>query len=270
MENQIKIDVAHVLKTRAPKTKVPRFVVNYLRRIVHEDEFNQFFSENPGLKNLEFIEAAFKYLGMSVSIEGKENLPPKDGSYIFACNHPLGGLDGIAAGYIIGKEYDGKVRFFSNDLLMFLKPMKEMFVPVNKFGTQAKGHAELMRQLYESENHLVTFPAGMCSRKVRGKIVDLEWKKNFITKAVQYKRDVVPVYFEGRNSNFFYALANVRKFLRIKFNIEMMYLPDEMFKQRGKHFTLKIGKPIPWQTFDKTKSQAEWAEWVKQVVYKMS
>ena len=89
MENQIKIDVAHVLKTRAPKTKVPRFVVNYLRRIVHEDEFNQFFSENPGLKNLEFIEAAFKYLGMSVSIEGKENLPPKDGSYIFACNHPL-------------------------------------------------------------------------------------------------------------------------------------------------------------------------------------
>jgi putative hemolysin len=127
-----------------------------------------------------------------------------------------------------------------------------------------------MRQLYESENHLVTFPAGMCSRKVKGKIVDLEWKKNFITKAVQYKRDVVPVYFEGRNSNFFYALANVRKFLKIKFNIEMMYLPDEMFKQRGKHFTLKIGKPIPWQTFDKTKSQAEWAEWVKQVVYKMS
>jgi putative hemolysin len=105
---------------------------------------------------------------------------------------------------------------------------------------------------------------------VKGKIVDLEWKKNFITKAVQYKRDVVPVYFEGRNSNFFYALANVRKFLRIKFNIEMMYLPDEMFKQRGKHFTLKIGKPIPWETFDKTKSQAEWAEWVKQVVYKMS
>ena len=119
----------------------------------------------------------------------------------------------------LAKEYDGKVRFFSNDLLMFLKPMKEMFVPVNKFGTQAKGHAELMQQLYESENHLVTFPAGMCSRKVRGKIVDLEWKKNFITKAVQYKRDVVPVYFEGRNSNFFYALANVRKFLKIKFNI---------------------------------------------------
>ncbi|MCE5331588.1 MAG: 1-acyl-sn-glycerol-3-phosphate acyltransferase [Bacteroidales bacterium] len=266
----IKIDIAHILKTRAPKSKVPKFIVNYLRRIVHEEELNQFFYENPDLKNLDFIEAAFKYLKMSVSIEGKENLPPKDGRYIFACNHPLGGLDGIAAGYLIGKEYDGKVRFFSNDLLIFLHPMKEMFIPVNKFGNQAKGHAEMMQQLYESDNHLVTFPAGMCSRKVKGKVVDLEWKKNFITKSVQYQRDVVPVYFEGRNSNFFYNLAKIRKFLGIKFNVEMMYLPDEMFKQRGKHFTLKIGKPIPWQTFDKKKSQAEWAVWVKDKVYKMA
>ncbi len=266
----IKIDVAHVLKTRAPKTKVPKFIVNYLRRIVHEDEFNEFFKEYPDKKNLEFIEAAFNYMNIKVSIEGKENLPPKDGRYIFACNHPLGGLDGIAAGYLIGREYDGKVRFFSNDLLLFLHPMKDMFVPVNKFGGQAKGHATMMQELYESENHLVTFPAGMCSRKVNGKIVDLEWKKNFITKAIQYQRDVVPIYFEGRNSNFFYNLARIRKFLGIKFNIEMMYLPNEMFKQRNQHFTLKIGKPIPWETFDKQKTQAEWAEWVKNTVYQMA
>jgi putative hemolysin len=266
----IKIDVAGVLKARASKTKVPRFIVNYLRRIVHEDEFNQFFRENPGLKNLDFIEAAFKYMDMSVNVEGRENLPPKDGRYIFACNHPLGGLDGIATGFLIGREYDGKVKFFSNDLMMNLHPMKDMFIPVNKFGAQAKGHAEMMQQLYESENHLVTFPAGMCSRKTKGKICDLEWKKNFITKAVQYQRDVVPIYFEGRNSNFFYNLANLRKFLGIKFNIEMMYLPDEMFKQKGKHFTVRIGKPIPWQAFDKSKSHAQWAQWVKDIVYKMA
>jgi putative hemolysin len=267
--NIIKIDVASVLKTRASKTKVPKFLVNYLRRIVHEDEFNQFFKENPDLKNLDFIEAAFNYLGIKLKVEGEENLPPKDGRYIFASNHPLGGLDGIATGYVIGKHYDGRVRFFSNDLMMFLTPMKEMFIPVNKFGNQAKGHAEMMQQLYESENNLVTYPAGMCSRKTKGEICDLEWKKNFITKAVEYKRDVIPVYFNGRNSNFFYNLANLRKFLGIKFNIEMMYLPDEMFKQRNKQFTIKIGKPIPWQTFDKSKSHAKWAEWVKEVVYKL-
>ena len=269
-DNIIKIDVAGVLKSRASKTKVPKFLVNYLRRIVHEDEFNQFFRENPYLKNLDFIEAAFKYLDMSVKIEGRENLPPKDGRYIFASNHPLGGLDGIATGYLIGKEYDGKVRFFSNDLMMNLHPMKDMFVPVNKVGSQSKEHAAMMQQLYDSDDHLITFPAGMCSRKINGKICDLEWKKNFITKAVQHKRDVVPIYFKGRNSNFFYNLAKLRKFLGLKFNVEMMYLPDEMFKQKGKSFTIRIGKPIPWQTFDKSKSQADWAQWVKDIVYKMA
>lgn len=266
----IKIDVAGIVNKRASKTKVPKFLVNYLRKIVHEDELNEFFKENPGIKNLEFIDAALKYMDLTVNLEGKENLPPKDNQYIFACNHPLGGLDGIAAGYVIGKEYDGKVRFFSNDLLMNLTPMSEMFVPVNKFGGQLKEHAEKMRELYESDDQLVTFPAGMCSRRVNGKITDLEWKKSFITKAIQHKRDVVPIYFEGQNSSFFYHLANLRKFFRIKFNIEMMYLPDEMFKQRGKYFTIRIGKPIPWETFDKTKTHAEWAQWVKEIVYKMA
>ena len=268
-EKVIKIDIAKVLKHKAPKTRVPKFIVNYLRRIVHEDEFNRFFKENPDLKNLDFIEAAFKYLEVTTNIEGTENLPPKGGRYIFASNHPLGGLDGIATGYLLGKEYEGKVRFFSNDLMMNLHPMRELFVPVNKTGAQSKDHAEMMQQLYESDNHLVTYPAGMCSRKINGKIIDLEWKKNFISKAIQYQRDVVPIYFEGRNSNFFYNLAKVRKFLGIKLNIEMMYLADEMFKQKGNRFTIRIGKPIPWQTFDKSKSQAHWAEWVKEIVYSM-
>lgn len=267
--NILKIDVAGVLKARAPKTKVPKFIVNYLKKIAHEDDLNIFFGKNPDLRNLDFIEGALKYMDITYDLIGEENMPPKGNRYIFASNHPLGGLDGIVTGYIVGKHYDGKVRFFSNDLLMNLTPMKEMFVPVNKFGGQSREHAELMKQLYESDNNLVTYPAGVCSRKQNGKICDLEWKKNFITKAVEYQRDVVPVYFEGRNSSFFYNLANLRKFLKIKFNIEMMYLADELFKQKGKHFTIKFGQPIPWQTFDKSKSQAEWAQWVKDIVYNM-
>lgn len=269
-EKIIRIDIASLLKKKAPNTKVPEFLVNYLKKIVHEDEFNRFFSQYPDLKNLDFIEAAFNYLEITIKTDGIENLPPKGGRYIFASNHPLGGLDGIATGYIIGKKYDGKVRFFSNDIMMNLHPMKEMFVPVNKTGAQCKEHAELMQKLYESDNHLVTYPAGLCSRKMKGKICDLEWKKNFISKAVDYQRDVVPIYFEGRNSNFFYNLANLRKFFRIKINIEMLYLSDEMFKQKGKTFTIRIGKPISWQTFDKSKTQAEWAQWVKNIVYKMA
>ena len=147
--------------------------------------------------------------------------------------------------------------------------MHEMFIPVNKVGNQNKNHATMMQELYESENNLLTYPAGMCSRKIKGKIVDLEWKKNFISKAIEYQRDVVPIYFEGRNSNFFYNLANLRKFFKIKLNIEMLYLVNEMFKKKGAHFTIRIGKPIAWQTFDKSKGLTEWAAWVKEIVYKM-
>ena len=172
-------------------------------------------------------------------------------------------------GYLLGKEYEGKVKFFSNDLLMNVHPIRDLFVPVNKTGAQSKTHAEMMERLYHSENHLITYPAGMCSRKINGEIMDLEWKKNFVKKSIEYQRDVVPVYFEGRNSNFFYRLANIRKFLGLKFNVEMLYLSDEMFRQKGNHFTVRIGKPVAWQTFDKSKTQAEWAEWMKVKVYSM-
>ncbi len=264
-----KIDVAKVLKTKAPKTRVPKLIINLLRRIVHEEQFNQLFEDNYGVKNLNFIEKSLEMFGITSSIKGKENLPPKSGNYIFASNHPLGGLDGLAIGLLIGREYDGKVKLFTNDLLMYVEPLNELFIPVNKVGSQGKSHAESFQNFFDSDNHLITFPAGMCSRKLNGKIVDLEWKKNFISKAIQYQRDIVPVYFEGRNSRFFYYLANLRKFLGIKLNIEMLFLPDEMFKQKGNHFIIKIGKTIPWQTFDKSKSQLQWAQWVKEIVYKI-
>lgn len=268
-EGIIKIDIDKVVKQRAKDKKVSKFIVNYLKRIAHQDEINQFFEDNPGVKNMDFIEAGLKFMKISTEIKGKENLPPKDGRYIFASNHPLGGLDGLATGMLIGREYEGKVRFFSNDLLTNLEPLKEMFIPVNKLGSQSRHHVKMMDELYNSDNHLVTFPAGMCSRKINGKVMDPEWKKNFIAKAVQYQRDVVPIYFEGRNSTFFYNLARLRKFFGIKFNIEMMYLADEMFKQKGSKFSITIGKAIPWQTFDKSKTQTEWAAWVKEIVYSL-
>jgi len=268
-ENIINIDVAKVLKSKAPKARVPKFVVNYLRRIIHEKDFNKLFKDNASVKNLKFIEASLQMFNITASLENKEDLPDPNKKYIFASNHPLGGLDGLTIGLLLGNEYEGKVRLFTNDLLMYVHPLEEMFIPVNKVGSQGKTHAETLQNFFNSDNHLITFPAGMCSRKINGKIMDLEWKKSFISKAIQHQRDIVPIYFEGRNSNFFYNLAKIRKFLGIKVNVEMLYLADEMFKQKGNHFKITIGKPIPWQTFNKTKTQTQWAQWVKEIVYKM-
>lgn len=261
-----KIDVEHMLKTKAPNKKVPKFLVRYLKRIVHQDEFNEVLQATSHLKNVEFVEAALDELEITTTVEGKENLPPQDGRYIFVSNHPLGGLDGMIIGMLIGREYEKPVRYIANDLLMFLKPMEDMFVPVNKFGpSMTRENARIMNEVYASDDSVVTFPSGICARKVKGKVCELDWKKNFISKAIEHKRDVVPMFFVGENSRFFYNLAKIRKFFRIKFNIEMMYLADEMYKQKGNHFTLKIGEPIPWQTFDRSKTHAEWAEWVRAI-----
>jgi len=178
-------------------------------------------------------------------------------------------LDGICLSAVIGSRFEGRIKYPVNDLLLYLSNLKSIFVPINKHGTQGKDNARMLEEAFASDDQIITFPAGLCSRKIGGKIQDLEWKKSFIQKAVQYKRDIVPVYFDGKNSNFFYNLARIRKALGIKMNYEMIYLPDEMFRSKHKTFRIYFGKPIPWQTFDNSKKPAEWAEWIKNKVYKL-
>lgn len=262
------IDLKEILAQKAPSAarKIPGFIVNYLIRTVHQDELNDILTRYHDKQGVAFMRELIGYFDLTLNLVNEKNIPA-GGRYIFASNHPLGGLDGICLSAVIGTRYDGKIRYFVNDLLLYLSNLKSIFVPVNKHGSQGKKNARLMDEAYASENQIVTFPAGICSRKQNGKIEDPEWKKSFIQKAVEYKRDIVPVYFEGRNSNFFYRLANIRKAFGIKMNYEMIYLPDEMFRSKHKTFSIYFGEPIPWQTFDNSRKPAEWAEWVKNIVY---
>jgi len=263
------LDLEEVLKAKVSNRKIPKFIIRYLNKIVHVDEVNHIFKTYAGFKNLDFIERLLDYFQITYTVEGLENFPKDDNRCIFASNHPLGGMDGIVLAYVLGKECDGKLRLLTNDVLLFIEQLCELFIPVNKVGMQGKENAEKLNEFYESDDNLITFPSGKCSRKTKGEIIDPEWKKNFIAKAVQHKRDIIPIYFEGRNSNFFYNLASIRTKLGIKMNLEMLYLADELFKQRNAHFTIKIGKSVPWQTFDKSKSLLQWAEQLKETVYKM-
>lgn len=264
-----KIDIDEVIRQKAPNKKIPKLIVNYLKRIAHQENLNKYFQSVSEQKGIPFIDSTLKKFGVSVEVSGEENLPPKEGKYIFVSNHPLGGLDGVTLGKVIGNHYDGKVKFFANDFLMYVDQLKEMFIPINKVGAQSKDISKAIDAFFESDNHLITFPAGACSRKIHGEIKDFEWKKTFVMKAIQYQRDVIPIHFEAKNSKFFYNLANWRTKLGIKVNIEMLYLVNEMYKQNGNVFKVKIGKPIPYQTFDKTKNPAEWANWVREKVYAM-
>ena len=267
------IDIDSILKEKmGPKVKwVPRPLVAWLKRIVHQDEVNRFLWESRDKVGTPWLEACVEYLQMTLQVEGKENLPdPADGKlYTFVSNHPLGGEDGVALGAIIGRHYDSRFRYLVNDLLMNLPGLAPLCIPINKTGHQARNFPAIVKAGFESQNHMLMYPAGLCSRKRNGVIRDIPWSKTFIVKSVEYQRDIVPIHFSGENSKFFYRLANFSdRFL--PFNLAMLFLVDEMYKNVGKTFRVTIGKPIPWQTFDKSKTPLEWAQFVQDKVYSLS
>ena len=267
------IDIDNILRDKmGSKAKyVPQPAVAWLKRIVHQDEVNKFLWESRDKTGVDWLEECVRYLDMTLEVEGIENLPPKDDGrlYTFVSNHPLGGQDGVALGAIIGRHYDGRFRYLVNDLLMNLPGLAPLCIPINKTGSQGCNFPQTVESGFQSDNHILMFPAGLCSRRKGGVIRDLPWKKTFVGKSVQYRRDVVPIHFGGRNSDFFYRLANVSDKYMKKVNIAMLFLADEMYKNVHKTFRVAIGKPIPWQTFDKSRTPAEWAQYVKDRVYEL-
>lgn len=267
------IDIEKILQSKMGKKArfVPAFAVRWLKRIVHEDEVNAFLWESRNLTGTEWLKACVRYLDMTIHIEGRNNLPDKDDGklYTFVSNHPLGGEDGVALGAIIGEHYDGRFRYLVNDLLLNLPGLRPVSIGINKTGRQSRDFPRMVEAGFQSDNHMLMFPAGLNSRKKNGVIHDLPWKKTFISKSVEYHRDVVPIYFSGRNSERFYRIANWQKKLHLKVNIAMLFLVDEMYRNVHKTFTIKIGKPIPWQTFDKSRTPVQWAQWVEDKVYEL-
>ncbi len=268
-EKELKVDLEEVIRSKNPKLLkvLPGFVIRYVKRVIHQDDLNQIIFNLKDLYNLDYVNQGLRELGASYTVEGLENIPD-NGRFIFAGNHPLGGLDGLVLMSAVGRKFSN-VKFIVNDLLLNLKNMDGIFVPVNKHGRQSTDYAKRIDDTYKSDGQILYFPAGLCSRKIKGKIIDLEWQRNFINKAIEYKRDIIPFYFEARNTNFFYNLANFRKKLGIKANLEMFYLVDEMFKQRSKRIHLIFGKPVPYTFFDGSKSKRQWADYIRGEVYSL-
>lgn len=267
------IDIEKILESKVGSKVglLPGFAVSWLKRILHEDEVNRFLWESRHLSGTEWLTECVRYLDMTLQIDGMENLPPKDDGrlYTFVSNHPLGGIDGVALGSVIGNFYDSRFRYLVNDLLLNLPGLKPLCIGINKTGKQSRNFPAMVEAGFQSNHHILMFPAGLCSRRIEGKIHDLPWKKTFVSKSVEYQRDVVPIRFDGQNSDRFYRIANLCKALHLKFNVAMLFLVDEMYRNVHKSFRITIGKPIPWQTFDKSKSMVSWAKYVEDKVYEL-
>lgn len=262
------INIEKVFREKSPNGArfIPGFVFRYLRKKIHEKEINSFLYDNQEISGVDFVDMLTREFGAIIKVTGMENLPAT-GRAIVASNHPLGGLDGVVLMHVVGRKRKDFI-FPVNDLLLFLPPLKPLFIPINKHGSNQE-NLQILDDSFKSDKLILYFPAGLVSRKQNGKIEDLEWKKTFISKAVKYKRDIIPTFIDGANSNFFYNLANLRKKLGLKANIEMLFLPDEMFKQFDKTIHITFGAPIPHETFDKRHNYMKWANIVKRYVYSM-
>lgn len=267
------IDIEEIFRKKF-NGKAPKFLTKALKRLIHQDFINDYLRQ--GHEGVEFCENAIKYLNVKIEVEGLENLPESpDARFTFVSNHPLGGVDGIALAGIIGRKYDGRIKLMVNDFLMHLGGLAPLCIPVNAkirkkgegIGTQNRDLPRLTNEIFASDNQVLMFPAGLCSRKKDGRIQDLVWSKVFVAKSVEYHRDIVPVHFIGENSRRFYRVASLSSALRLRFNIAMAFLPDELYRAQGKTFRIVFGKPIPWQSFDRSRTPKEWAQEVRAAVY---
>jgi putative hemolysin len=264
------LDVEKSFKEKSPKLGkfLPGFVFSYLRKIVHEKELNKLLYDNKEELGFDFIDAALENAGTVLGIKGLENIS-EEGRFIVSANHPLGGLDGIALMKAVGTKRKDII-FPVNDLLMAVPNFDNLFIPINKHGSNAE-NIKIINDTFDSEKIMLYFPAGLVSRKQdNGEIRDLEWKTTFISRSIKHKRDIIPTYVDGNNSKFFYNLSFWRKKLGIKANLEMLFLVNEMYKQKGKPINIVFGKPIPYQTFDKRFNRKGWANKVKDYVYLLS
>ena len=263
------LDIEQVIRNKAGKKadRIPKFVINWFKKFMHLDFINGFLKE--GYVGVEFCEKGLEYLGVEIEVEGLENLPKDGRKYTFASNHPLGAIDGVTLGAVIGKEYDGNIKYLMNDLLMNLKGMAPLGIPINKFGGQARALPRLLNEVYESDCQMLIFPAGLCSRTIDGKIQDIEWGKSFVKKSRDTGRDIVPIHFDGENSKRFYRIATWQKRLGLKFNFAMMLLPSEMYKSKGRKYKITIGKPIAISSLDRSKTDHEWAQEIRKHVYEL-
>ena len=264
----LQIDIEKIIGEKIPKLakKLPRFAFRYLKKILHQDDINGLLGRTGGISGLPFVTETMKEFKTSVNAVGLDHIE-KDGRYIVAANHPIGGLDGIALIDTVGKIKPDVITPV-NDFLMFIPNLRPLFIPVNKLGSNAD-NIKIFNETFAGDRTICFYPFGLCSRKQKGKIIDLEWKKTFITKAKTYHRDIIPTHISGRNSNFFYNLSNIRKKLGIKANIEMLFLVNEFYKQKNQTLTITFGKPIPWQTFDGRYTDVEWAMKLRNFSYNL-
>ena len=263
------LDIEKILGPELCK-KLPKFAISVLKKRIHQDDINGCIMAAEHYKGVGFFDEALDRIGITYKVRGEENIEMGK-CYTFACNHPLGGPEALIIGSIFRRIYGEGFLVPSNKILASLKPLTEFFIPVSVGGSnQNRSTGERIAEMFSSDKQVLIFPSGLCAKKIKGKVTEEPWKKMFITQSKRYQRDVVPVHISGHNSKWYFFLSWLSRTLGLKFNIGMLYLVDELFKKAGEEFIITFGKPVPYETFDKSKTDLQWASEIKEKVRHLS
>ncbi len=263
------LDIDEILGPKMA-AKMPRFVKRFLKKRLHFKEINDCIMKADHYAGAGFFDEALNYIGITYRTRGEENIDVSK-KYIFVCNHPLGGPEALIIGSVFTRIYGDGFKVPANQILYNMKPLQEFFVPVKVSASrQNRDIADRFTTMFESDSQILVFPAGLCARTFKGVITEMPWKKMFVTQARKYERDVVPVHISGHNSKWYFFLSWLSRTLKLKFNIGMLFLVDELFNQAGKEFVITFGKPVPYETFDSSRTDLQWAEEMKNTVRNLS
>jgi putative hemolysin len=222
-----------------------RSAIFCLRRLVHENEINEFLVENHGATGFEFVDNVLDYFNFSYSLSHNDRMNiPSSGRVVIVANHPLGALDGLALLKLIG-EVRRDVRIIANDVLSNVAQLNSLFLPVDNLGKSTrKKEIERITTSLQNEEAIIVFPAGEVSRAGMTGIKDGKWNSGFLRFARKANAPILPVYLGGKNSSLFYGMSYINK------SLSSLLLAREMFNKKSMTIPIRIGQAIPYSHID--------------------
>ncbi|WP_024954186.1 lysophospholipid acyltransferase family protein [Sulfurospirillum arcachonense] len=265
------VDIEKAIQKKFPKFEhYPQFVkkpFTYMsKKLMYEEEINSFLEKYNTLESFDFIEAILEYFGFgySISNKAKRNIPAS-GRVVIIANHPLGALDALSLISLI-KEIRSDVKIVANDILMQVPQLQSLLIPVDNISqSSTKEQIKNVYKALENDEAVIIFPSGEVSRARVTGIKDTYWQKGFLRFAKKTNSPILPVFIEAKNSSFFYTLSALNK------KLSGLFLVREMFLQRSKGVSFKVGELIPYKNISKTElSEKMLVNLLKKHLYKIS
>ena len=241
-------------------------LTKFLKYLFHESEFQAFEQSFPHIEGIDFVEQVLEYFEFDYRVFERElERVPTEGRVVIVANHPIGSLDGLALLKMVS-EVRPDVRIVATDVLAQLKPLQPMMIGVDNIANKTRKQSiKDIRNWLNHEGAIILFPAGEVSRFGASGIKDGKWNTGFLKFSQSTDAPILPIFINGRNSIFFYALSLLAK------PVSTLWLIREMFKQAEQHVDIRVGHlvyPDQYNQLD-IKPDAK-AKLFKNYVYRLS